>query len=43
MLPKGNLKYARFSLKRIINYKKKFTLREKLQKIRTISKNSDEL
>ena len=43
MLPKDNLKYARLSLKRIINNKKKFTLRKKLQKIRTIPKNSGEL
>ena len=39
---KNNFKHAKFSLKKIINRKKKLYFEEKWQKIRTISKNSVE-
>ena len=39
---KGNFKYARLSLKKPL-IRQKFTSRKKLQKIRTIPKNSDKL
>ena len=39
---KDNFKYARLSLNKILIIRKKFTLRKKLQKIKTIPKNSGE-